>query len=154
MKYLIRACKYLVYFFVLFLVMVTILWLLSPEKSQGLSITALFKEGSIPKILAFFACVSALYPKFAFVKRKIYLNGPFEESRGAIVEVFEAFGYELECEGSQAISFRLAKTSMRVSRMWEDRVTIDITDNPIIVDGYRRDIDRIVRRINSIMQQQ
>lgn len=154
MKYLIRACKYLVYFFVLFLVMVTILWLLSPEKSQGLSVTTLFKEGSIPKILAFFACIAALYPKFAFVQRKVYLNGTFEESRDLIVEVFENFGYGIECEGAQAISFRLNKTSMRFSRMWEDRVTINITDNPIIVDGYRKDIDRIVRRINSILQQQ
>jgi len=154
MKYVIRAGKYLVYFFVLFLVMVTILWLLSPEKSQGLSITTLFKEGSIPKILIFFACIAAIYPKFAFVQRKIYLNGTFGESRDSIVEVFEGFGYEVECEGPQAISFRLKSKSMRFSRMWEDRVTINVTDNPLVVDGYRRDIDRIVRRINSMMQEQ
>lgn len=154
MKYFIRSCKYLVYFFVLFVIMVTILWFLSPEKSQGLSAVSLFKEGSFPKMLIFFACIAAIYPYFAFVKRKIYLNGTFEESRDAIVEVIRSFGYEIECEGPQAISFRLPKRSMRFSRMWEDRVTINITDNPIIIEGYRRDLDRIVRRINATLQEQ
>lgn len=153
MKYLIRSCKYLVYFFVLFVVMVAIIWLLSPEKSQGLSVASLFQEGSLPKLIAFFACVAAIYPKFAFVQRKIYLNGSFEESREVIFETFQNFGYEMEKEDEKSVSFRLKQTSMKVSRMWEDRVTINISDNPIIIDGYRRDVDRLSRRITSLLQQ-
>jgi len=154
MKYFVRACKYLVYFTVLFVVMVSIIYLLSPEKSQSLSVTSLFKEGSLPKLIAFFVCVSAIYPKFAFVQRKLYINGTFEDNRKAIMDAFLNMGYEVECEGPQAISFRLKETAMKVSRMWEDRVTVTITESPLVIDGYRRDVDRIVRHISYLIAQQ
>ena len=153
MKYFIRACKYLLYFFILFVIMVGIIYLLSPEKSQGVSVTQLFKAGSLPKLLIFFACISAIYPKFAFIQRKLYINGTFEENRECITEAFLNMGYELESEGPQAISFRLKQTSMKISRMWEDRVTVNISDNPLIIDGYRRDVDRIARHISFLIAQ-
>jgi len=153
MKYFIRACKYLVYFFVLFFIMVGIIWLLSPEKTHGASFTSLFQPGSLPKLIAFFTIIAALYPKFAFVQRKLHLNGPYSEYRDCIMEAFLKMGYEVENEGPETISFRLTQTSMKVSRMWEDRVTVTINDNPLILDGYRRDVDRIASRISYLITQ-
>lgn len=153
MKYFIRACKYLVYFFILFVVMVGVIYLLSPEKSQGVSVTSLFKEGSLPKLIVFFVCIAAIYPKFAFIKRKLHTNGTFADNREQIMEAFLNMGYELECETPESISFRLKQTSMKVSRMWEDRVTVTISEDPLIIDGYRRDVDRIARHISFLIAQ-
>lgn len=145
MKYFIRSCKYVVYFALLFCVMVGLIWLLSPEKTQGLPVTALFKEGSLKSILIMFACISAIYPSLSFKKRTV----PFEEDRDAfrtrLIEVLDNFGMEIESEEGDTISFRMKSRPMRVSRMWEDRITVRFQEGCIVMDGYRRDVDRVVR---------
>ena len=153
MKYIIRSLKYLVYFFALFVVMVAIIWLLSPEKSQGLSVTSLFKEGAMPKLALFFVIVAAIYPALAFIKRKLYLSNSFAEDRNVIFGALENMGYKLESEEPGKTTFRLASATMRFSRMWEDRITIRTEENPVIVEGYRRDLDRVIRAISYAIAQ-
>lgn len=145
MKYFIRSCKYVVYFALLFCVMVGVIWLLSSEKTQGLPVTALFKEGSLKNILIMFACIAAIYPSLSFKKRTV----PFEEDKEAfrtrLIEVMDNFGMEIESEDGDTVSFRMKSRSMRVSRMWEDRITVRFREGSIVMDGYRRDVDRVVR---------
>lgn len=148
MKYIIRSFKYLVYFFALFVVMVAIIWLLSPEKSQSLSVTSLFKEGSLPKMAVFFAAIAAVYPALAFIRRKLFINGSFADERQTILNVFDAMGYEVEREEDGQISFRIKKRSVRFSRMWEDRIILHTGENPLVFEGYRKDLDRIVRNVS------
>lgn len=153
MKYIIRSFKYLVYFFALFVVMVAIIWLLSPEKSQSLTVASLFKEGSLPKMAVFFAAIAAVYPALAFIRRKLFINGTFAEERETILSVFDAMGYEVEREDSEQISFRLKKRSLRFSRMWEDRIILHTAGSPLVFEGYRKDLDRIVRSISYAISQ-
>lgn len=148
MRYFIRSCKYVVYFALLFTVMVGVVWLLSPEKAQGLPVTALFKEGSLKNILILFIAVSAIYPSLSFVRRTIHLEDGFPRRRNTIVEVFDNAGMDIESETGSEIRFRMRSRGMRFSRMWEDRITVRIEGNTLLLDGYRRDLDRIVRAIN------
>lgn len=148
MKYFIRACKYVVYFAVLFCILSTIIWLLSPERANGVPITSLFKPGSLKHIIILFVAISALYPFISFKKRNLYVEEGFEARRNAVIRLMEDFGMEIESETPERICFRMKSRSMRFSRMWEDRITMDIHGNTLAFEGYRRDLDRIVRALN------
>ncbi|MBQ7640726.1 MAG: hypothetical protein IJS91_07050 [Bacteroidales bacterium] len=153
MRYLIRALKYLVYFVVLFFVIVGIIWLITPKTDGGFSLSAMFQPGALPKIAILFLVIAAGYPYFAFTKRKVYLGGTFAEKRDVILACFEQWGYEIENEEPQQISFRLKSKTGRFTRMYEDRIVIETQNEPIVLNGYRRDIDRMARNINYSLSQ-
>ena len=153
MRYLIRALKYLVYFVVLFFVIVGLIWLFTQKGEGGFSLAAMFQPGALPKIAILFLVIAAGYPYFAFTKRKVYLGGTFAEKRNIILACFEQWGYEIENEEPEKISFRLKSKTGRFTRMYEDRIVIDTKEEPIVLNGYRRDIDRMARNINYSLSQ-
>ena len=153
MRYLIRALKYLVYFIVLFFVIVGVIWLISPKGDGGFSLAGMFQPGALPKIGILFLVISAGYPYFAFTKRKVYLGGTFAEKRDAVLAAFEQWGYEIENEEPGQIAFRIKSKSARFTRMYEDRIVVDTTEEPIVLNGYRRDIDRMARNISYTLAQ-
>ena len=148
MRYLIRALKYLVYFIVLFFVIVGIIWLITPKADGGFSLSGMFQPGALPKIAILFLVISAAYPYFAFTKRKVYLGGSFDEKRDAVLACFEQWGYEIENEEPGRISFRLKSKTARFTRMYEDRLVVETGEEPIVLNGYRRDIDRMARNLS------
>ncbi|MDD2594517.1 MAG: hypothetical protein PHD11_01710 [Bacteroidales bacterium] len=148
MKYFIRSIKYLFYFLIIFFLIVSIIFLLTTAKQPGMTFTDLFDDGALPKLAIFFILVAAVYPALGFVKRKVYLNGEFAKYRNIIVSVFDETGLALEEETADTLIFRQKKTWLKINRMYEDRITVNISDNPIIIDGYRKDVDRIVRTVN------
>lgn len=148
MKYLIRSVKYLVYFVIIFVIMVGIIFLLTLRKQPDLTVDQLFKENSTLPIAIFFVCIAAIYPLVGFVKRKLYLNGTFAKYRDTCVTVMNNSGYVLEQETPEIVSFRFSSGVKKLSRMWEDRITFNISDNPVEVEGYRKDVDRLLRTIN------
>ena len=96
----------------------------------------------------FFVAVAAIYPFLSFITRKIQLKSPFADYRSIVVEVFRSLGYIIEDENDKMISFRMERSADRLTRFFEDRITVSKTDSPMILKGYRRDLDRIVRNIN------
>lgn len=146
MKYIVRAIKYLFYFILLFAVIVLVLWFLMYRR-QGIPITELFEPGAYPKMGLFFVLVAAVYPAISFVRRKLTLGGPYSRDRKTIDGIMKEAGYRVETETPEKVTYRLEKASLRFTRMYEDRVTIDIHEDPIVFEGYRKDVDRIVRFI-------
>lgn len=146
MKYIVRAIKYLFYFILLFAVIVLVLWLLMSRR-QGIPITELFELGAYPKMGLFFVLVAAVYPAISFVRRKLTLGGPYSRDRKTIDGIMKEAGYRVETETPEKVTYRLEKASLRFTRMYEDRVTIDTHEDPIVFEGYRKDVDRIVRYI-------
>lgn len=146
MKYIVRAIKYLFYFILLFAVIVLVLWLLMSRR-QGIPITELFEPGAYPKMWLFFVLVAAVYPAISFVRRKLTLGGPYSRDRKTIDGIMKEAGYRVETETPEKVTYRLEKASLRFTRMYEDRVTIDTHEDPIVFEGYRKDVDRIVRYI-------
>jgi hypothetical protein len=154
MRYLIRALKYLVYFAIIFFVMVGIIYLFSSQKAAGLSFVDLFKEGSLPKIALFFVAVSAIYPFLSFQKKPLYLNGPFTNYAEMVDEVMESLDYVQEKKDETSVSYVKRSAYARLTRMYEDRVTFQTADNPVMVDGYRKDLLRIVSILNQRIRQE
>lgn len=147
MRYVIRSLKYLVYFAIMFFIIVGIVYLFSSQKAAGLSFVELFKEGSLPKIALFFVAVAAIYPKLSFYKKEIHLNGDFTKYAELFDEVMKSMDYELETKEPGCVIYRKKGVYARLSRMYEDRVTFDTTGNPVIAEGYRKDLVRVLSAI-------
>ena len=154
MRYLIRALKYLLYFAIIFVLMVGIIYLFSSQRAAGLSFADLFKEGSLPKIMLFFVAVAALYPYLSFQKKELYLNGPFTNYAEMIDEVMQSLDYVPEKKEADCVTYVKRSAYGRLTRMYEDRITFFTTDNPVIVEGYRKDLLRIFSLINHRVRQE
>ena len=154
MRYLIRALKYLVYFAVIFFLIVGIVFLFSSQKAAGLSFADLFKEGSLPKIALFFVAVSALYPKLSFYRKELYLNGDFTKYAEMVDEEMKKLDYVREKKEDGCVTYIKKSAYARLTRMYEDRVTFETAGNPIHVEGYRKDLLRILSMINYRLRQE
>jgi hypothetical protein len=154
MRYLIRALKYLVYFAIIFFLIVGIVYLFSNQKAAGLSFVDLFKEGSLPKIAIFFVIVSAIYPKLSFYKKELYLNGDFTKYAEMIDDVMKKLDYVPEINEAGRVTYIKNSAYARLTRMYEDRVTFETADNPVKVEGYRKDLLRILSAINYRVRQE
>ena len=148
MKYFIRSCKYLVYFLIIFFVIVGVLWILIARKQGPVGFTELFDEGALPKLAIFCLAVAAIYPALGFVKRKMNIPAPISQCRSRIVEIFEEAGYIVDAEYA-GLAFRLKEKRMRLSRMFEDRIVVEGgEDSPMELEGYRKDVERLVRLLH------
>ena len=154
MRYLIRALKYLLYFAIIFFLIVAIVYLFSSQKAAGLSFVDLFKEGSLPKIAIFFVIVSAIYPKLSFYKKELYLNGDFTKYAEMVDSVMKTLEYVPETKEAGVVTYIKKSAYARLTRMYEDRVTFEIGENPVKVEGYRKDLLRILSAINYHVRQE
>lgn len=145
MKYIVRAFKYLIYFVIIFFIIVGILVLLMHPKDASLS--AMFKPGSLWQIAAIFACVSAIYPKLGFIRRSVNLEGDISRWRDVIDETMSTTGYKLYKEEEGRLYFRQTRAVARLSRMFEDEVTISNTATGFELEGLRKDILRLASAI-------
>lgn len=148
MQYIRRAFKFLIEFLLIFFLITGLIWLLAIRKGGEVPYAQMFEEGALPKMAVFFLAVAAIYPYLSFVSRKMQLHGTFAEYRSIVVEVFRELGYIIELEDNQKICFRMERSVDRLTRFFEDRITVSKADSPMILKGYRRDLDRIVRNIN------
>lgn len=153
MRYLIRSLKYLVYFAVIFFLMVGIIYLFSNQKAAGLSFVDLFREGSLPKIAVFFVAVAAIYPALSFQKKELRLDGDFTKYAGMVDEVMERLEYVREKQEDGCVTYVKKSAYARLTRMYEDRVTF-ATGAPVQVEGYRKDLLRVISMINYRVRQE
>jgi len=105
-------------------------------------------------MLLFFVAISLIYPLFGYMKKKVYLNKSYEEDKDKIREIFLNCRYVVVAEGNNSITFRHSSHFVRAMRMFEDAITIDYTDNPIIMEGPRRDLLRFARSIEYAIRDQ
>ena len=143
-KYLIRVLKYMVYMAIIFTLIISIFSLTS---SKGFNYENLFRPGTGIQMLVFFIAISLVYPLFGFIKKRVYLNKSFTEERAKIVEIFTNSRYKIVSEEGTTIVFRHTSPFVRAMRMFEDDVTVNFSDNPIILEGQRKDVYRIARTI-------
>lgn len=146
MKYLVRSVKYFVYFTVVCSIILVLTFHFS-VKPEGLTlIDMLLVDGSIYKMLAFFVAVAAVYPALGFQKKQMYVSN-VKEHRKEIVQLFENANYVIDSESATSISFKMRNPFMRLLRLYEDKVTIDYTDYPVLIEGLRKDVLRFSRNI-------
>jgi hypothetical protein len=142
MKYLIRSVKYFIYFSVLCTAIITALVLIGAVEGD---INSIFSEGynSIGKIVMFFAIVAAVYPKFGFITRDIVADKDWKDIRPQVLEYMYERSYKLESEKDGVVTFRFKSAAGRLSKMYEDRLTLTRTETGYQLEGLRKDVMRL-----------
>ena len=142
MKYLIRSIKYFIYFSLMCTVIVSVLVMIGAVEGN---IENIFEEGyaSIGKIAIFFAMVAAVYPKVGFIKRDIRSDKELTDIRTDVIEYMKERQWELESESDSTISFRVKGLVTRLSKMYEDRITITRSADGYQIEGLRKDVMRL-----------
>lgn len=143
MKYLVRSVKYFFQFAFLTALILAALVLIGAAEYDG--IDSLFAEGytSLWKIAIFFAVIAAVYPKVGFIRREAVVGGGWEENRDGVVGFMKERGYELEYEKPGEAGFRYKGMAGRLTRMYEDRVTVTSDVNGLWLEGLRKDVMRL-----------
>ena len=142
MKYIVRAIKYFFYF--AFFATAIILALVFTGLVEG-DINAIFENGTndLWKIATFFALVAAVYPNLAFITRQM----PIEEDRETAKEQIQAYmmerRYVLESETAEGMTFRFHSLAGKLSKMFEDRITIKWNEEGYTIEGLRKDVLRL-----------
>ncbi|MBR1871742.1 MAG: hypothetical protein IJ795_00855 [Bacteroidales bacterium] len=146
MKYIVRAIKYYIYYWLLLAVLLGILVLFKFVDSNP---EAMFRHGydSFWQIGLMFGVVALAYPFFGFKKYGIALPGEYKDLRPGILEVMEGRGYELETEDGENMTFRLRNKFNRLTRMLEDRVTLERDLHGFMIEGPNRDVVRLKNAI-------
>lgn len=152
MKHFIRSVKYMMYFIVLCGLLLSLTFYTS-TRPAGIDnpLDLLMMEGSWWKMLLFFVVFSAVYPLLGFQKKEIYVTN-FADNKKEIIALFLNANFVVENDSATTITFRIKNKFLRLIRMYEDRVTVDFSQNPVIIDGLRKDTLRFSRGIEYICQ--
>lgn len=141
MKYFIRSVKYFFYFAFLFTM---ILFALAFLGMANRDIASNFQGGYADfwKIGVFFIAVAAVYPKLAFINRKLYIDMA-NDCETDIIKFLEERNYQLESKTEDTMTFRLKGMGTRLIKMNEDRITVTRTLDGYYMEGLRKDILRL-----------
>jgi hypothetical protein len=142
MKYLVRSIKYFIYFSLMCTVIVSVLVMIGAVEGD---INFIFEDGyaSIGKIAIFFALVAAVYPKVGFINRGISSDKEWSEVRNDVIEYMKERQWELESESDGAATFRVKGVAARLSKMYEDRITLTRSAEGYQMEGLRKDVMRL-----------
>ena len=142
MKYTIRAIKYFFYFSIITTAIVLALVLIGAVEGD---INEIFEGGpeALWKIAAFFAVVAAVYPKVGFIRREVPLRRDWADIREETISYFRDRRYILESEKGDTVTFRCKDIASRLSKMYEDRITLRITQEGYEMEGLRKDVLRL-----------
>lgn len=142
MKYTIRAIKYFFYFAFFATAIILALVFIGIVEAD---INAIFEHGydDLWKIALFFGVVAALYPNVAFINRQVTVDGERNTVKEDIKRFLEDRHYDLESEDAEGMTFRIHGLAGKLSKMYEDRITIRWNADGFMMEGLRKDILRL-----------
>ena len=151
MRYFIRALKYFIYITILGTLLVI---LIAALQGVSLDINTLFVKGSdsVYTILGIFAAVSAIYPAIGYQKRSLSFNGDWNEIKPGIISLMNNCKFKLEHDTPGRLTFVSDGGITRFLRMYEDRITMDITGGVMLLEGHRRNLLRVMYEIEGYVK--
>jgi uncharacterized membrane protein YciS (DUF1049 family) len=153
-RYFIRALKSIVLFFVLIVLVFVISFVLGNSSENPVTFEELLERNDLSKFVIFGVVFGVVYPLFGYVKRKIDVNHPLDEEKQEVIRLFTDVRFELLSDENNKLVFRHKSAVTRFTRLYEDRIEVDYSGNPVIVSGLRRDVDRLARRVQQLVQQE
>ena len=142
MKYIIRAIKYFFYFAFFATAIILALVFIGIVEAD---INAIFEHGyeDLWKIAAFFGIVAAVYPNLAFITRQTNIEGERDTIKEDIKKFMRERRYDLESEDAEGMTFRVHGIAGKLSKMYEDRITIRWNAEGFTMEGLRKDLLRL-----------
>lgn len=148
-RHLVRSVKY---FLMLCVLYVALMWLMNITGATLLTLrddaAILFGTTRGWLMIAAAVALSAAYPKFGFVTRRV--EGDIAEHRRQILSAMEACGYELRGEDDGRMVFR-AGPLQRALMLFEDEIIVGQYGQWIEISGLRRMVVRAAIRLEGYM---
>lgn len=151
LTYLRRMVKYLLVFAVIFFLFLILLPAVSENRPMGDSLMEMISNDRFRIILLIFFVLAFVYPVTNFVKKERYLNGDFQKNRGDIEKALSDLHYIMINEEDSKLIYRKKSGFMRMIYYWEDKIVIDITNNPILISGVRKEIKRLEKILDNYL---
>lgn len=141
-RYPIRAVKYVVYFYIFFIVLYFFIHLLSGNSLGTMpDFSGLFSA----RLLIGLTLLGVCYPFFGFSTSSVPLpEGGWEKHERDLRELMAVCGYKQVKMQDGAIVFRAISPARRVLTMFEDDIALKIENgNYLSISGLRKDVARI-----------
>ncbi len=147
MKYLVRSIKYFFYFaFLTTLILLALVFLGLADSNIANNFNGGYS--AFWKIALFYAAVASVYPKLAFINRKLYI-APSTDIQDEAIRFFQERHYIVEHQSEDSLTFRVKSTGTRIIKMCEDRITITRTLDGYYMEGHRKDVLRLASGLES-----
>ena len=127
------------------------IFLYSRYQMPGVGFYDLFKDNTIIQLTVFIVAVGALYPMLGFTKKNVFvanLEGKTSDYTDMIINICKEKNYVLVSNENGIMKFKAERIAMRITRMMEDIITIDLNDNPLKIEGLRKDVYRIASALD------
>lgn len=144
-RYLIRVVKYIIFYAILIFLMLVVVYFTS--STRDITFWELIRPGQQTNLIILIVAFSVVYPFIGFTKQKIYTNRPFDQDKDAVIRIITESGFIPASDTDGKVVFKAKRISMRIFRVFEDKITLDYTDNPLVMEGMRRDVQRIARHM-------
>ncbi|MCL1973517.1 MAG: hypothetical protein FWG54_01710 [Bacteroidetes bacterium] len=152
-NYLIRFVKYFVYLCILIAIMLALVFYLSDHRGEYRHFWELIPTYNFWQMGLFLFVFAAIYPIISYVDRKVYLNRSFDLDKDLLINVLLNANYQIESDNDYRLVFRHKNAFTRFMRLYEDKITLDYSDNPIVLNGLRRDVYRFARTMEYVVRQ-
>lgn len=151
MKYLIRCGKYFIALCVLYLILMGLMYVTSSSlQSFPEMLTPLFESTRGWVLIAAVVILSALYPKFGFIRRQEI--GNLNTNREQILNAFVSEGFKLVRESGHEMVFRGDSFFKRLTLLFEDEIRVTQTGEWITIEGIRRGVARVYYRLQTYLE--
>ena len=148
--YLIRSLKYLIWLFILFTVILTVMVATGTSRlDAGESVTELFMTSRGQMMLIVIVVLALLYPRFGFTSRDVRANMPADRER--LIQIFETSGFVLVAEEGSRMVFRARTPLKKAMLLWEDRITVESDEKYVKLDGIRKEVVRLEFRLKPVL---
>ncbi|MGL5913632.1 MAG: hypothetical protein ACRCZB_05650 [Bacteroidales bacterium] len=147
--YLIRATKYVAYFYLLCVLLYALVLFFGTQEVSQITVSQLIS----PRLMIGLTLLGLLYPFFGFNCSQIAIpEGGWDRHGKNLYEVMALCGFRILKKEKNAVVFCATNTFRRLLSLYEESVTLEITDNILQVTGMRKDVARIKLRINDYIR--
>lgn len=151
MKYLIRSVKYFIALCVLYLIIMALMLLTNTSVlTPSETFSALVRSTRGQVLIVAVVLLSALYPKFGFIRRQEI--GSLRKNREQILNAFVSEGFKPVRESEHEMVFRADSLFKRLTLLFEDEIRVTQTGEWITIEGIRRGVARVYYRLQSYLE--
>ncbi|MDR3236687.1 MAG: hypothetical protein LBT48_08215 [Prevotellaceae bacterium] len=151
-RYLRRALKSILMFCIIACLIYVAGFYFGASSNNQITLKDLLLTSNLKLLVIFLLVFGLVHPLFGYIKQRIYVNHPLDGEKQDIIRRFANANFKLESDDNKKMVFRHQSHIVRFTRLYEDRIEVDYSSNPVTVDGLRRDADRLARAIQEIVQ--
>ena len=107
-RYFIRALKSIVYFFIMCLLLLALIYFITPVQDRQVhSFTEFLQRNNLLMMAIFLAAFGLIYPVIGYITQKVPRSRPFsEDDKKKVVGIFANARFELTGDNGSTLTFR------------------------------------------------